>query len=87
MKKIFTLSVAIIFSVNVFSQAPAIQWQKCLGGTGAEKANSIRQTNDGGYIIIGWSTSNNGDATANHGGQDFWVVKINANGIIHGRNH
>lgn len=31
-----------------------ITWQNTLGGTGSEEAYSIQQTNDGGYIIIGF---------------------------------
>lgn len=53
-----------------------IQWQKSLGGSGSEGANSIQQTTDGGYIVAGGSGSNDGDVTGNHGGGDFWVVKL-----------
>ena len=53
-----------------------LQWQKCLGGTDNDKANSIQQTNDGGYIIAGSSNSNNGDVTGNHGNNDYWIVKL-----------
>ncbi|HLG35294.1 MAG TPA: T9SS type A sorting domain-containing protein [Bacteroidia bacterium] len=82
MKKIFTLSAAIIFSVSVFSQAPAIQWQKSLGGTLGDFAYSIQQTTDGGYIVGGFSGSNDGDVTGNHGDFDYWITKLNSNGII-----
>lgn len=59
-----------------------IQWQKCLGGTGVEAANSIQQTSDGGYIIAGSTDSIDGDVTGNHGNGDYWVVKLNAVGDI-----
>jgi uncharacterized delta-60 repeat protein len=59
-----------------------IQWQKSLGGTGDDSATNIQQTIDGGYIIAGSSTSNDGDVTGNHGNSDYWVVKINATGSI-----
>ncbi|CAN5694404.1 hypothetical protein BH10BAC2_BH10BAC2_04690 [soil metagenome] len=57
-------------------------WQKSFGGTGAEFATSIKVTNEGGYILAGWSESNDGDVTGNHGGYDGWVVKLDANGNI-----
>lgn len=57
-------------------------WQKALGGTGIEKANSIQQTIDGGYIVVGESSSNNGYVTANLGMSDTWVIKLNANGDL-----
>ncbi|TZG00252.1 T9SS type A sorting domain-containing protein (plasmid) [Chryseobacterium panacisoli] len=59
-----------------------IQWQKALGGTSYDRANSIQQTFDGGYIVAGGSASNNGDITGNHGNEDFWIVKLNSSGII-----
>ena len=56
----------------------AIEWQKSLGGSAVETANSIQQTNDGGYIVGGTSSSNDGDVSGNHGGNgDYWVVKLN----------
>jgi len=62
--------------------AGIIQWQKSYGGTGDDQATSVQQTNDGGYIIAGFSNSNDGDVTGNHGNYDYWVVKLNSSGII-----
>jgi hypothetical protein len=59
-----------------------IQWQKSLGGSGNDQANSIQVTNDGGYIVGGISNSNDGDVTINHGGFDFWIVKLDNAGNI-----
>ena len=60
----------------------AIQWQRCLGGSGWEEAHSVKQTKDGGYILAGWSTSSDGDVTLNRGAFDFWVVKLDNTGSI-----
>ncbi len=60
----------------------SLQWQKCLGGSSIDKARSIQQTTDGGYIIAGFSSSNNGDVTGNHGNLDYWIVKIDSLGVI-----
>ena len=62
--------------------AGTIQWQKALGGTGYDFAYSVKQTMDGGYVVVGWSDSNDGDVTGNHGAHDFWVVKLFKNGTI-----
>lgn len=59
-----------------------IQWQKNLGGNGADYANSAEQTSDGGYVIAGRSISNDGDVSGNHGNYDFWVVKLNNSGSL-----
>ena len=85
MKKLILL---IIFqSINCFSQAPTIQWQKSLGGSGEETAVSILQTSDGGYVIGGITNSSNGDVVGytwpyNATTRDYWIVKTDSNGVI-----
>ncbi len=64
------------------SSAGALEWQRSLGGTLAEEANSIQQTSDGGYIVAGASYSPDGDVTGAHGGEDAWVVKLSSMGAI-----
>lgn len=64
------------------SSIGAIQWQKSLGGTRDEFATSAKQTTDGGYIVAGYTRSNNGDVTSNHGEDDFWIVKLSSVGAI-----
>lgn len=59
-----------------------LEWQKCLGGTSVEGANCIQVTNDGGYILSGFTDSNDGDVSGNHGGTDIWVFKIDSAGTI-----
>jgi hypothetical protein len=59
-----------------------IQWQKCLGGSGLEKSNSIQQTGDGGYIVAGFTNGNDGDVTGQHGAADYWLVKLDNSGTI-----
>jgi hypothetical protein len=63
-----------------------IQWEKSLGGTASDQALSIQQTSDGGYIVAGVSASNDGDVTGNHGGEDYWIVKLDAAGSIQWQN-
>jgi hypothetical protein len=53
-----------------------LQWQITLGGSNAEWANVILQTEDGGFIIAGETFSNDGDVSGNRGESDFWVVKL-----------
>ncbi|AJG41190.1 hypothetical protein TRQ7_06965 [Thermotoga sp. RQ7] len=55
---------------------PEIIWQKALGGFDVDVAYSVQQTTDGGYIVAGFTKSNDGDVTGNHGSADFWVVKL-----------
>jgi hypothetical protein len=62
--------------------AGGIVWQKSLGGSNEDRAYSILQTADGYYIAAGVSASGDGDVTGNHGGEDCWVVKLDASGSI-----
>jgi hypothetical protein len=59
-----------------------IQWKKCIGDSADDYASSIRQTLDSGYIIAGYTFSNHGYITGNHGGYDAWVTKLNKQGNI-----
>ncbi|MBC7643246.1 MAG: T9SS type A sorting domain-containing protein [Flavobacterium sp.] len=59
-----------------------LMWQKTLGGSADDYANSIIQTNDGNYVVAGYSSSTDGDITGNHGGEDYWVVKLDTTGVI-----
>ncbi|MBK9462984.1 MAG: SprB repeat-containing protein, partial [Sphingobacteriales bacterium] len=61
---------------------PTIEWQKSLGGSNNDYGYSAKQTPDGGYIVAGTAASTNFNVTGNHGGNDYWVVKLNAAGSI-----
>ena len=76
---------ALLITLQAFSgmaQVPVIQWQKSLGGSADDYANSVHQTADGGYIVAGYTSSNDGDVSGNHGGTDMWVVKLDNAGNV-----
>lgn len=52
------------------------QWAKTFGGSGREEAYSIEQTNDGGYIVAGYTDS------FGAGSEDFWVMRLDSSGNI-----
>jgi hypothetical protein len=59
-----------------------IEWQRTLGGTSNEQANSVVEVENENFVIAGRTESNNGDVSGNHGGSDFWVIKINNSGHL-----
>jgi hypothetical protein len=65
-----------------FTSTGNLDWQKSFGGSGIDRAFSIQQTTDGGYIIAGASWSNDGDVLGNHGHFDYWIVKLTSTGNI-----
>ncbi|MBL0098210.1 MAG: T9SS type A sorting domain-containing protein [Bacteroidetes bacterium] len=56
----------------------SIQWQNTLGGEWTDYLRSVKQTNDGGFILGGYSESDLGidKAEINQGFVDFWIIKI-----------
>ncbi len=58
-------------------------WQKLLGGDNDDEFYGCRQTNDGGYVLAGYTrSSNTGTLTGftNHGNYDGWFVILDAAG-------
>ena len=70
------------YSVIKLNSNGEIQWQKALGGAADDRANSVQQTPDGGYIVAGYSNSTDGNVTGNHGKYDYWIVKLSSSGDI-----
>ncbi|MCA6066050.1 T9SS type A sorting domain-containing protein [Chryseobacterium sp. RG1] len=77
-----TVSTTSNFSVIKLNALGNIQWQKEFGGSDTDKAHSVRQTVDGGYIVAGETQSTNGDVTGNHGSSDYWIIKLNSSGNL-----
>jgi hypothetical protein len=59
-----------------------MQWQKCLGGSSDESAASVFCTATGGYIVAGWTDSNDGDISNPFTNTDCWVVELDNMGNI-----
>jgi hypothetical protein len=57
-------------------------WQQELGGSGTERGESIIATTDGGFVVGGYSNSNDGDLSLNHGDYDACLIKLNALGSV-----
>jgi gliding motility-associated-like protein len=59
-----------------------LNWQKVLGGSDADYANTILTDSDGGFIAGGISYSSDGDVMNPLGEGDYWIVKLNATGNV-----
>jgi len=57
-----------------------IVWTKSYGGSNSDWITDIKQTNNGGYIAIGSSSSDDFDVENNNGAADFWILRLQANG-------
>jgi len=70
------------FWVVKLSSTGDLLWETSLGGTDYDLGFSVIQTSDGGFAVAGYTSSSDGDITSHHGEEDFWVVKLNANGEL-----
>jgi hypothetical protein len=58
------------------------QWQQCYGGSANDRPYAIKPTQDGGWILIGETTSSDFDVTNFKGVADVWLVKISSTGVL-----
>ena len=59
-----------------------IEWRNYFGGTNNDRSYDVVQANDGGFVVTGFSESNDFDISNSHGSYDYWVVKLNTIGEI-----
>jgi hypothetical protein len=61
-----------------------IIWEHCYGGNNMEIAYNIFEESNGDYLVIGSTSSNDGDVSGNHSiseyYEDIWVFRVNNNG-------
>jgi len=84
--QVFLVSI-LVFSCSEDESVPTInnfqgtvESLKTFGGTKNELANSVVKTVDGGYVVLGYTQSNDGDITDKPNDDfDYWVMKFNSN--------
>ncbi|UFH52739.1 hypothetical protein [Spirosoma sp. KNUC1025] len=79
---LFLLILALSLNQSAVAQAPTLLWQKALGGSSDDFSSAMTKTADGGYILVGYTYSTDGDVTNVDNSQNFWVVKLNGSGQL-----
>ena len=90
MKTLFLIMCFILHWNLVVLAQPAIEWQRCLGGSSQDLPGNLQpsidifqQTPDSGFIFVAKTSSNDGDVSGLHGmAPDYWVVKTDRTGNI-----
>lgn len=73
------MSDFFIVKLNKFGN---VLWKKTLGGSSTENLFSVKLTSDGNIVVMGSTTSSDGDVGAPPFTGNTWFVKINQNGDI-----
>lgn len=74
-----------IVKLNKFGDT---NWTRVFGGTDPEYATAVQQTDDEGYIVIGQSSSNDGDfAGGRSGNYDCWIINLDKFGNTQWKKH
>jgi len=78
--------IAVIsFSCETFNEITPDQGEvfiKLFGGNGTEEGKDLVQLPDGGFVMVGSSTSNNIELTTYNGGKDVYVVRTDDKGDV-----
>ena len=70
------------FWVIKISPTGTLLWEKNFGGSQIDEARGIIKTDDGNFLVVGDTTSTDSDVSANNGGADLWVLKIDNEGNL-----
>src|SRR3954471_1649236 len=83
-RRILLLVVIILFSEIINAQYLSKQWDHTYGGHENETMMAIKQLNDHGFILGGYTRSDTGGTVSQHtqGGTDFWIINTDSNGVL-----
>lgn len=59
-----------------------IIWEKNYGGSGDDRGVVVKSAGAQNYMVMGFTSSSDGDVTGAHGGDDFWVIKTDNYGNL-----
>ncbi len=59
-----------------------LQWRGYFGGSNNDRAHAVVRADDGGYVMAGFTESEDFDISNSRGSYDFWVVKIDESGNL-----
>lgn len=82
--KLFLIFVVGFLGSQIYAQTPTMSWQKTIGGSDSDIANTVVQLSNGDYVICAASFSNvSGEKSEiGFGALDIWVYQIEQSGNI-----
>lgn len=70
------LSILVVTMLTAFAQSPDILWNKNFGGDNWDYGNSVLQTEDGGFLIVGIKGFIPGQSSTGN----VWLIRTDSNG-------
>ncbi len=70
------------FWVIKISATGDLVWEKSFGGSQIDEARAIAKSDDGNFLIVGDTRSNDNDISENKGAADLWIIKISPLGDL-----
>ena len=70
------------FWATKISSTGSLIWEKSFGGSEIDEARAITSSNDGNYLIVGDTRSDDLNISQNAGAADLWVIKITPQGSL-----
>jgi len=68
-----------LFKINT---AGTLLWSRTYGGSDEDQGQDLIETADGGFLVVGFTRSTDGDVSRNAGFHDQWVLKLDATGVL-----
>ncbi|WP_289645359.1 hypothetical protein [Maribacter aestuarii] len=59
-----------------------LQWRGYFGGTNNDRSHAVVQSDDGGFVMVGFTESSDYDISNSQGSYDYWMVKVDDNGNL-----
>ncbi|RRQ49941.1 hypothetical protein DZC72_04980 [Maribacter algicola] len=59
-----------------------VEWRGYFGGTNNDRSHAVVRSQDGGFVMAGFSESNDFDISNPGGSYDFWLVKLDNTGTM-----
>ena len=63
-------------------QQGEVTWKKTYGGSADDFGFSLLETPEGGFVLMGYSNSQDGDVPPTMGYHDNWIIKVDASGGV-----
>ena len=85
-KFFFLISLSFVFKLNPLLAQPKVDWDKTYGGNSFESLSAAIKTADEGFLLCGSTSSNRNNEVSqpSFGNSDYWIIKIDSNGVKQG---